>query len=68
MRRFSANDFFRSSFAAGAIEFSRPLFINLGIGRGTSLLGGLGVGGIFGIWALWIFGGRLRARSRFAVA
>lgn len=63
---FAGNDFVRSSIAAGAIHFSRPLFHNLGVGRGVSLLAGLTVGGIIGIFALWTFGGKLRARSRFA--
>jgi DHA1 family multidrug resistance protein-like MFS transporter len=63
---FAGNDFARSSVAAGAIHFSRPLFHNLGVGRGVSLLAGLTVGGIVGIWLLWYYGGVLRARSRFA--
>ncbi|KIX10013.1 uncharacterized protein Z518_01094 [Rhinocladiella mackenziei CBS 650.93] len=63
---FAGNDFARSSIAAGAIHFSRPLFHNLGVGRGVSLLAGLTVGGILGIFTLWRFGPSLRARSRFA--
>jgi len=63
---FAGNDFARSSVAAGAIHFSRPLFHNLGVGEGVSLLAGLTVGGIIGIFALWKFGAVLRARSRFA--
>jgi MFS transporter, DHA1 family, multidrug resistance protein len=38
---FAANDFSRSCLAAGAILFARPLFINLGVGPGISLLAGL---------------------------
>ncbi|OAL35610.1 hypothetical protein AYO20_05229 [Fonsecaea nubica] len=63
---FAGNDFARSSIAAGAIHFSRPLFHNLGVGSGVSLLAGLTVGGIVGIFTLWKFGANLRARSRFA--
>ena len=63
---FAGNDFARSSIAAGAIHFSRPLFGNLGVGPGVSLLAGLTVGGIIGIFVLWKFGEALRARSRFA--
>ncbi|OAP61065.1 hypothetical protein AYL99_03266 [Fonsecaea erecta] len=63
---FAGNDFARSSIAAGAIHFSRPLFHNLGVGSGVSLLAGLTVGGIIGIFVLWKFGASLRARSRFA--
>lgn len=64
---FAANDFFRSAFAAGSILFGRPLFINLGIGRGVSVLGGLSTIGIVGIWLLYFYGARLRAMSKFAV-
>ncbi|UKZ77362.1 hypothetical protein TrVFT333_005082 [Trichoderma virens FT-333] len=32
---FAANDFVRSALGCGAIHFSRPLFINLGVGKGT---------------------------------
>jgi len=65
---FAANDLFRSALAAGAIIFAYPLYVNLGIGRGVSILGGLMVGGIIGIWALYFFGAKLRARSKFAVS
>ncbi|TVY44349.1 Caffeine resistance protein [Lachnellula occidentalis] len=65
---FAGNDFLRSAFACGSIMFGRPLFLNLGVGKGVSLLGGLSVIGIIGMFALWIFGARLRARSKFAVA
>ena len=40
--------------------------LELGIGRGVSLLGGLAAGGCLGIWAIYYFGAKLRARSRFA--
>ena len=63
---FAGNDFARSSIAAGAIHFSRPMFINLGVGQGVSLLAGLTCGGVIGICCLWKFGGTLRARSKFA--
>jgi DHA1 family multidrug resistance protein-like MFS transporter len=43
---FAGNDFCRSGFAFGSVLFSRPLYINLGIGKGISLLGGLSVMGI----------------------
>ncbi len=64
---FAANDVCRSLFAAGSIMFSRPMFINLGVGGGVSLLAGLAIIGIFGMWGLWKFGANLRARSTFAV-
>ena len=63
---FAANDLFRSSLAGGSIIFARPLYLNLGIGRGTSVLAGLSIGGVIGIWSLWYFGAKLRAKSKFA--
>lgn len=63
---FAANDFFRSALACGSVLFAHPLFANLGVARGTSLLGGLSVIGIGGIWALYIYGARLRSLSKFA--
>jgi len=63
---FAGNDFFRSSLAAGAIHFSYPMFHNLGVDRGITLLAGLTVGCSFGVYALFFFGPRLRARSKFA--
>jgi DHA1 family multidrug resistance protein-like MFS transporter len=64
---FAGNDFFRSLFAFGAVLFSRPMYLNLDVGRGISLLGGLSVMGIIGMWLLWTYGARLRARSKFAI-
>jgi MFS transporter, DHA1 family, multidrug resistance protein len=64
---FAGNDFCRSLFAFGTIMFSRPMFINLGIGKGVSLLGGLSCIGIIGMWVLYIYGAKLRARSKFAI-
>ncbi|KAI9833558.1 MAG: hypothetical protein M1826_007172 [Phylliscum demangeonii] len=63
---FAGNDFVRSVFAAAAILYARPLYRKLNIGPGCSLLGGLTAGCIVGIFALYFYGARLRARSRFA--
>lgn len=63
---FAANDLCRASFAAGSILFARPLFINLGIGPGVSLLAGLLCGGCVGMWVLYFYGAKLRAMSKFA--
>src|SRR6202000_951280 len=63
----ASNALFRSLFAAGCVEFSRPLFTNPGIGAGNSILAGLAIVGVAGMFALWIFGAKLRARSKFAV-
>ncbi|EXJ61877.1 hypothetical protein A1O7_02307 [Cladophialophora yegresii CBS 114405] len=63
----ASNALFRSLFAAGCVEFSRPMLRNLGIGPGNSLLAGLAMVGVVGMFALWMFGAKLRAKSRFAV-
>ncbi|KAJ4387189.1 hypothetical protein N0V93_007778 [Gnomoniopsis smithogilvyi] len=63
---FAGNDFFRSALACGSILFAEPLFGNLGVARGTTLLGGLSTIGIIGIYLLYIYGARLRALSKFA--
>ena len=64
---FAGNGFFRSCVAASAIHFAYPLFQNLGVGRGVSVLGGLTVGGAIGVFGLYQYGASLRARSKFAV-
>ena len=64
---FASNDAWRASFAAGAIVFARPLYINLGVGRGISILGGLAVGGVLGTFVLYFYGAKMRARSKYAV-
>jgi MFS transporter, DHA1 family, multidrug resistance protein len=63
---FAANDFFRSALACGSVLFAHPLYENLGISRGTSLLGGLSCIGVLGMWTLFYFGEKLRAHSKFA--
>ncbi|KAK5712316.1 hypothetical protein LTR15_011895 [Elasticomyces elasticus] len=65
---FAANDFVRSSLAAAAILFSRPMFLKLGVSGGVSLLGGLAVICVGGMFTLYYGGAKMRARSRFAVA
>ena len=63
---FAANGFARGAFAAGAILFAAPMFKNLGVNGGVSLLGGLTVGCCAGMYALYFYGARLRGRSKFA--
>ena len=65
---FAGNDFFRSALACGSIMFAHPLFGNLGVARGTSLLAGLSTLGVLGMFALYFMGARLRSRSKFAIA
>jgi MFS transporter, DHA1 family, multidrug resistance protein len=64
---FAANDLARSAMAAGAILFSRPMFLNLGLGGGVSLLGGLTIVCAFLLYLLYRYGALLRSKSRFAM-
>jgi MFS transporter, DHA1 family, multidrug resistance protein len=64
---FASNDLVRSSLAVGSIHWSTPMYENLGIGRGVSLVAGLSVMGVIGLFFLYINGKKLRARSKFAV-
>ncbi|KAE9377604.1 MFS general substrate transporter [Stipitochalara longipes BDJ] len=63
---FAGNSIWRSGTAGGSIIFARPLFINLGVHKGVTLLAGLSVIGIIGTIALYTFGKKLRAKSKFA--
>ncbi|KAK2831020.1 hypothetical protein FQN49_007080 [Arthroderma sp. PD_2] len=63
---FAMNDFARSSLAFASILWSGPLYRNLGIARGTSLIGALTAACVFGVFALYWYGPALRKRSRFA--
>lgn len=60
------NGFVKASVAAGAIVLGRTLYEKLGIPQGTSLLGGLCLFCVAGIFTLYRFGETLRRRSRFA--
>ena len=63
---FAGNDAARSLVAFAAIMFSRPMYIGMGIGPGTSLLGALTAVCIAGIFVLFFYGDKLRARSKFS--
>jgi DHA1 family multidrug resistance protein-like MFS transporter len=65
---FSANSLSRSAFAFAAILFARPMFEGIGIDGGVSLLAGCMVLCSLGIIALYMFGKKLRERSKFAVS
>ena len=62
---FAGNSIWRSGVAAGAVVFARPLFLNLGIHYGVTLLACLSLVGIFGTTAIYKWGKQLRARSKF---
>ncbi|KAJ5431820.1 Major facilitator superfamily domain general substrate transporter [Penicillium cf. griseofulvum] len=63
---FAGNDTTRSAVAFAFILFSRFMFIELGIDKGVTLLAGLSILGIIGMFILYFYGANLRARSRFA--
>jgi MFS transporter, DHA1 family, multidrug resistance protein len=63
---FAGNSVWRSATAGSSIVFARPLFVNLGVHKGVTLLGGLSVAGIIGTLVIYTFGKKLRARSKFA--
>jgi DHA1 family multidrug resistance protein-like MFS transporter len=65
---FASNDFCRSSLATAAIHFGVPLYGNLGVARGVSILGGLSIFGVAGLWFIYWKGASLRAQSRFVTA
>ena len=65
---FASNDFFRSSLACGSILFARPLFINLGVGKGVSLLASLSTLGVVGMFVLYFLGAKMRSKSKFAIS
>ena len=62
----AANDFCRSSLAAGFVMAGRPLFKNLGIGGGVSLLAGLTCLCVPLLLLLYRYGAWLRSKSEFA--
>ena len=43
---FAGNDLCRSTFAFAAVLFSRPMFLNFGVGKGVTVLAGLSIIGI----------------------
>ncbi len=63
----AANDFCRSSLAAGFVMSGRPMFVQLGIGGGVSLLAGLTCVCIPALLLLYRYGPLLRSKSKFAV-
>jgi DHA1 family multidrug resistance protein-like MFS transporter len=64
----AANDFLRATLAAGFLHAGTPMFTTLGLAGGGSLLAGLVAVLCPGIYCLYRFGDRLRARSKFATS
>lgn len=65
---FSANGLFRSAVAFAGILWSHPLYNNLGVAYGMTIIACCCVFCTIGIFSIYLFGHRLRARSRFASA
>ncbi|UKZ78279.1 hypothetical protein TrVFT333_006015 [Trichoderma virens FT-333] len=63
---FTGNDLIRSAVATGCILAARPMFINLGVHKGVTVLAGLSIMGIIGTLLMYKYGKRLRAKSKFA--
>ncbi|ESK95480.1 benomyl methotrexate resistance protein [Moniliophthora roreri MCA 2997] len=62
----AGNDLFRSTMASVFPLFGAPFFKNLGLGPGSSLLAGISILLIVVFYLLIRFGGKLRARSKYA--
>ncbi|RMJ05265.1 hypothetical protein CDV36_014069 [Fusarium kuroshium] len=62
---FGGNSFLRSLIAFAALLWSKPLYHRLGVGGGSSLLGGLCIFGVAGIFILYRSGATLRMKSSF---
>jgi DHA1 family multidrug resistance protein-like MFS transporter len=63
----AANALARSTFAAAAILYAPFMFQAMGVEGGVSFLAGLTILCCGGLNFLYLFGERLRARSKFAV-
>ncbi|PPQ94235.1 hypothetical protein CVT25_006661 [Psilocybe cyanescens] len=61
----AGNDLFRSTVAGCFPLFGTPLYKRLTIGGGCTLLAGLSIALIPGLFILYKYGGRLRARSKY---
>ncbi|KAI3611507.1 benomyl methotrexate resistance protein [Moniliophthora roreri] len=62
----AGNDLFRSTMASVFPLFGAPFFKNLALGPGSSLLAGISILLIVVLYSLIRFGGKLRARSKYA--
>ncbi|KAI5808544.1 major facilitator superfamily domain-containing protein [Peziza echinospora] len=64
----AAQSFCRNMMAAGFPLFTEAMFTGLGFGAASSLLGGVAMVLTVVPWVLIFYGGRIRARSKFAKA
>jgi MFS transporter, DHA1 family, multidrug resistance protein len=62
---FAANDLVRSGTAAVFVQVTRYMYLNLGIGKGVTVVAGLSGIGVVGMYAMYHYGAWLRARSKF---
>ncbi|KAF2813263.1 MFS general substrate transporter [Mytilinidion resinicola] len=63
---FAGNDFMRCGFGAGFPLFAAAMYNRLGVGWASSLLAFLGIAFIPIPYVLYVYGGRLRKRSKHA--
>ncbi|UZJ56273.1 hypothetical protein CBS101457_005593 [Exobasidium rhododendri] len=63
---FTANDLIRSLIASVFPIFARAIFVNLGLGKGYTLLAGLSLALMLPMWGLYRYGHVLRKYSKFA--
>ncbi|KAL5002993.1 MFS general substrate transporter [Aspergillus recurvatus] len=64
---FAGNGFAKAVVAFGGVLWSHPIYSQLGLTKGMSLLGAVCAVCVSGISILYYFGEKLRARSQFAV-
>ncbi|KAI9043045.1 putative benomyl/methotrexate resistance protein [Aspergillus affinis] len=62
----AGNDFARSATAAIFIMVTPYMYENVGISKGVTILAAISCLGVVGMFLIWKYGARLRARSRFA--
>ncbi|ETI27655.1 hypothetical protein G647_00104 [Cladophialophora carrionii CBS 160.54] len=62
---FAANDFVRSMMAAGFVQFSHSMYVDLGVAKGVTVIAGLSGAGVAGMYGLYYLGAWLRGRSKF---
>jgi len=61
---FAGNDLLRSATGAAALMFSHPLYENLGVAKGVTVLASITVFCCGCLFAMFYWGDKLRARAR----